>query len=69
MFQFSKYLQEQTFYRVTADHAAAAALGKEARRWSTRIARELSSIRENNRKVQVFLQLKDSGQKVNTNRS
>ncbi|XP_046141675.1 protein nervous wreck isoform X1 [Osmia bicornis bicornis] len=53
--------------RVTADHAAAATLGKEARRWSTRIAREISTIRENNRKIQVLLQLKESGQKSDPN--
>lgn len=50
--------------RITADHAAATTLGKEARRWSTRIAREVSGIRENNRKLQAMLQLKDAGQKV-----
>ncbi|XP_054013454.1 protein nervous wreck isoform X2 [Hylaeus anthracinus] len=53
--------------RITADHAAAATLGKEARRWSTRIAREISSIRENNRKLQVLVQLKESGQKTDPN--
>nr|XP_012152993.1 PREDICTED: F-BAR and double SH3 domains protein 2 isoform X3 [Megachile rotundata] len=53
--------------RITADHSAAATLGKEARRWSTRIAREISSIRENNRKLQVLLQLKESGQKTDPN--
>ncbi|KAF3422055.1 hypothetical protein E2986_01132 [Frieseomelitta varia] len=53
--------------RITADHSAAATLGKEARRWSTRIAREISSIRENSRKVQVLLQLKESGQKTDPN--
>ncbi|XP_053971359.1 protein nervous wreck isoform X2 [Hylaeus volcanicus] len=53
--------------RITADHAAAATLGKEARRWSTRIAREVSSIRENNRKLQVLVQLKESGQKTDPN--
>ncbi|XP_043679826.1 protein nervous wreck isoform X2 [Vespula pensylvanica] len=50
--------------RITADHAAATTLGKEARRWSTRIAREVGSIRENNRKLQVLQQLKESGQKT-----
>lgn len=39
-------------------------LGKEARRWSTKIAREVSCIRENNRKLQVLYQLKEAGQKV-----
>jgi len=39
-------------------------LGKEARRWSTKIAREVSSIRENNRKLQVLYQFKEAGQKV-----
>ncbi|XP_076169428.1 protein nervous wreck-like isoform X1 [Ptiloglossa arizonensis] len=53
--------------RITADHAAAATLGKEARRWATRIAREVSSIRENNRKLQVLVQLKESGQKTDPN--
>ncbi|KAG5314571.1 FCSD2 protein, partial [Acromyrmex insinuator] len=53
--------------RITADHAAASALGKEARRWSTKIAREVSSIRENNRKLQVLYQLKDAGQKTDPN--
>ncbi|XP_006624485.1 protein nervous wreck-like isoform X2 [Apis dorsata] len=53
--------------RITADHSAAATLGKEARRWSTRIAREINSIRENNRKLQVLLQLKESGQKTDPN--
>lgn len=49
---------------MTADHSAASSLGKEARRWATRIAREVGSIRENNRKLQVLYQLKESGQKV-----
>ncbi|XP_076377755.1 protein nervous wreck isoform X4 [Megalopta genalis] len=53
--------------RITADHSAAATLGKEARRWSTRIAREVSSIRENSRKLQNFIQLKESGQKTDPN--
>ncbi|XP_011056195.1 PREDICTED: FCH and double SH3 domains protein 2 [Acromyrmex echinatior] len=53
--------------RITADHAAASALGKEARRWSTKIAREVSSVRENNRKLQVLYQLKDAGQKTDPN--
>ncbi|XP_014612779.1 PREDICTED: F-BAR and double SH3 domains protein 2 isoform X2 [Polistes canadensis] len=50
--------------RITADHAAATTLGKETRRWSTRIAREVASIRENNRKLLILQQLKDSGQKT-----
>ncbi|XP_066590493.1 protein nervous wreck [Prorops nasuta] len=53
--------------RVTADHSAATTLGKEARRWSTRIAREVSSIREGNRKLQALLALKESGQKTDPN--
>ncbi|XP_011688356.1 PREDICTED: F-BAR and double SH3 domains protein 2 isoform X2 [Wasmannia auropunctata] len=53
--------------RVTADHSAATTLGKEARRWSTKIAREVSSIRENNRKLQVLYQLKEAGQKTDPN--
>ncbi|XP_076286846.1 protein nervous wreck isoform X1 [Lasioglossum baleicum] len=53
--------------RVTADHSAAATLGKEARRWATRIARELSSVRENTRRLQNLAQLKESGQKTDPN--
>ncbi|CAG5082072.1 Similar to nwk: Protein nervous wreck (Drosophila melanogaster) [Cotesia congregata] len=51
--------------RVTADHSAATSLGKEARRWSSKIAREVSNIRENTRKLHAMLQLKESGQKAN----
>ena len=51
-------------FRVTADHSAASSLGKEARRWATRIAREVGSIRENSRKLQLLQSLKESGQKV-----
>ncbi|XP_011874500.1 PREDICTED: F-BAR and double SH3 domains protein 2 isoform X2 [Vollenhovia emeryi] len=53
--------------RITADHSAAMVLGKEARRWSTKIAREVSCVRENNRKLQVLYQLKESGQKTDPN--
>ncbi|XP_011299378.1 FCH and double SH3 domains protein 2 isoform X4 [Fopius arisanus] len=53
--------------RVTADHSAATTLGKEARRWSQRIAREVATIRESNRKLQVLLQLKESGHKSDPN--
>ncbi|KAL6268816.1 hypothetical protein P5V15_001940 [Pogonomyrmex californicus] len=53
--------------RITADHSAATMLGKEARRWSTKIAREVSSIRENNRKLQMLQQLKEAGQKTDPN--
>ena len=51
-------------FRVTADHSAASSLGKEAHRWATRIAREVGSIKENTLKLQIFQQLKESGQKV-----
>ncbi|XP_008553821.1 protein nervous wreck isoform X2 [Microplitis demolitor] len=53
--------------RVTADHSAATTLGKEAKRWSSKIAREISNIRENTRKLQAMLQLKESGQKSDPN--
>ncbi|XP_012279354.1 F-BAR and double SH3 domains protein 2 isoform X2 [Orussus abietinus] len=53
--------------RITADHSAAVALGKEARRWATRIAREISTIRESTRKLQALQQLKESGQKTDPN--
>ncbi|XP_012542365.1 protein nervous wreck isoform X1 [Monomorium pharaonis] len=53
--------------RVTADHSAATTLGKEARRWSTKIAREVASIRENNRKLQILYQLKEAGHKTDPN--
>lgn len=51
--------------KVTADHnSAVVSLGKEAKRWATRIARETNNIRECARKLQVFQALRDSGQKV-----
>ncbi|GAB1867811.1 FCH and double SH3 domains protein 2 [Camponotus japonicus] len=53
--------------RITADHSAATTLGNEARRWSTKIAREISNIRENNRKLQILLQFKEAGQKTDPN--
>ncbi|XP_015585910.1 F-BAR and double SH3 domains protein 2 [Cephus cinctus] len=53
--------------RITADHSAAGNLGKEARRWSSRIAREVTTIREGVRKLQALLQLKESGQKTDPN--
>ncbi|XP_015125765.1 protein nervous wreck isoform X4 [Diachasma alloeum] len=53
--------------RVTADHSAATTLGKEARRWSQRIAREVATIRESNRKLQALQQLKESGHKSDPN--
>ncbi|XP_033223271.1 protein nervous wreck isoform X2 [Belonocnema kinseyi] len=53
--------------RVTADHSAASSLGKEARRWATRIAREAGSVRENSRKLQLLQSLKESGQKTDPN--
>jgi hypothetical protein len=60
----TKFINDVLKFRVTADHAAATTLGKEARRWSTRIAREISGARENKRKLQVLQQLKEAGQKV-----
>lgn len=60
---FLKYFSSSLF-RVTADHSAATTLGKEARRWSTKIAREVNSIRENTRKLQALQQVRDSGHKV-----
>ncbi|XP_044014210.1 protein nervous wreck isoform X1 [Aphidius gifuensis] len=53
--------------RVTADHSASTTLGKEARRWAARIAREVSNARENTRKLQALQQLKESGQKSDPN--
>jgi len=54
-----------TLNKVTADHASAVvSLSKEAKRWAARIARETNNIRECVRKLQVFQQLRDSGQKV-----
>lgn len=54
-----------TVNKVTADHASAVvSLSKEAKRWAARIARETNNIRECARKLQVFQQLRDSGQKV-----
>lgn len=51
--------------KITAEHSSAAAtLSKEAKRWATKIGREHNSIRENNRKLQTLIALRDSGQKV-----
>lgn len=47
------------------DHAAAQTLSKEARRWATKIAREINTYRESNRKLNALQALRDSGQKVN----
>ncbi|XP_023704250.1 protein nervous wreck isoform X6 [Cryptotermes secundus] len=57
-----------TIDKVTADHASAVvSLSKEAKRWAARIARETNNIREYTRKLQVFQQLRDSGQKIDPN--
>ena len=54
-----------TVNKVAADHASTVVcLSKEAKRWAARIARETNNIRECARKLQVFQQLRDSGQKV-----
>ncbi|XP_039286914.1 protein nervous wreck isoform X5 [Nilaparvata lugens] len=54
--------------KVTADHpSAAATLGREARRWATRISRENNNIQESTRKLLVFQRLRESGQKVDPN--
>ncbi|XP_046409814.1 protein nervous wreck isoform X1 [Neodiprion fabricii] len=53
--------------RVTADHSASLTLGKEARRWATRMAREGNTIREATKKLQFVQQLKESGQKSDPN--
>lgn len=51
--------------KVTAEHSSAViTLSKEAKRWATKIGRENNSIKENTRKLQVLLALRDSGQKV-----
>lgn len=54
-----------TVDKITADHASAVvSLSKEAKRWAARIARETNNIREYTRKLHIFQQLRDSGQKV-----
>ncbi|PSN33878.1 hypothetical protein C0J52_19417 [Blattella germanica] len=54
-----------TIDKVTAEHASAVVtLSKEAKRWAARIGRENNHIREYTRKLQVFQQLRDSGQKL-----
>lgn len=51
--------------KITAEHSSAViTLSKEAKRWATKIGRENASIRENTRKLQVLVALRDSGQKV-----
>ncbi|XP_011498975.1 PREDICTED: FCH and double SH3 domains protein 2 [Ceratosolen solmsi marchali] len=53
--------------RITADNAAAQTLSKEARRWATKIAREINTYRESNRKLIAHQQLRESGQKTDPN--
>lgn len=51
--------------KITAEHSSAVVtLSKEAKRWATKIGRENNSIKENNKKLQTLLALRDSGQKV-----
>ncbi|XP_021936314.1 F-BAR and double SH3 domains protein 2 isoform X2 [Zootermopsis nevadensis] len=57
-----------TVDKITADHASAVvSLSKEAKRWAARIARETNNVREYTRKLHIFQQLRDSGQKVDPN--
>ncbi|KAL0279947.1 UNVERIFIED_CONTAM: hypothetical protein PYX00_001390 [Menopon gallinae] len=54
--------------KITAEHSSAViTLSKEAKRWASKIGRESSSIKENNRKLQSLLALRDSGQKTDPN--
>ncbi|KAJ8687996.1 hypothetical protein QAD02_023791 [Eretmocerus hayati] len=53
--------------RVSENNAAAQTLSKEARRWATRIAREVNTYRESNRKLLAYQQLRESGQKTDPN--
>ncbi|KAK6628801.1 hypothetical protein RUM43_002617 [Polyplax serrata] len=54
--------------KITAEHSSAVVtLSKEAKRWATKIGRENNCIKENNRKLQTLLALRDSGQKVDPN--
>ena len=51
--------------KITAEHSSAVVtLSKEAKRWATKIGRENNCIKENNKKLQTLLALRDSGQKV-----
>nr|CAD7451456.1 unnamed protein product [Timema bartmani] len=57
-----------TISRITAEHPSVVqSLGKEAKRWATRISRENINVREYTRRLQVFQGLRDSGQKVDPN--
>lgn len=52
--------------KITAEHSSAVVnLSKEAKRWATKIGRENAAVRENTRKLQTLIALRDSGQKVN----
>ncbi|KAK7865510.1 hypothetical protein R5R35_003211 [Gryllus longicercus] len=60
--------ENDTVDKVTAEHASAVqSLSKEARRWATRITRENNNIREYTRKLHIYQQMRDSGQKTDPN--
>lgn len=51
-------------FRITVDNAAAQTLTKEARRWATKIAREINTYNESKRKLKAYQHMRESGQKV-----
>ncbi|XP_023245872.1 F-BAR and double SH3 domains protein 2 [Copidosoma floridanum] len=53
--------------RITVDNAAAQTLTKEARRWATKIAREINTYNESKRKLKAYQQMRESGQKTDPN--
>ncbi|CAH1389617.1 unnamed protein product [Nezara viridula] len=57
-----------TVNKVTAEHSSSsAALGKEAKRWATRIGRESANIKEALAKLQNLHALRESGQRTDPN--
>ena len=51
-------------HRITCEHGAASALSKEAKRWATKIGKEIRVIRENQTRLFQLQQLKEAGHKV-----
>ena len=49
--------------KITCDHNAGSILSREARKWATKIGKEIKIIRENQKRLFFLQQLKDAGHK------
>jgi len=50
--------------KITCDHGAGTLLSREAKKWATKVGKEVKIIRENQKKLVYLLQLKEHGNKV-----